>query len=336
MNKSAEKTIVPPEPGNIDRREALLRLLRVGALGAGTAALGCWLSERSHRPVSSVAAGARRNHAIAANADLPEMVVVQGGEPAQLVQSAFSALGGIKRFISRGDIVVLKPNIGWDRTPEQAANTNPDLVAEVVRQCWQAGAKKVTVTDVSCNDPRRCFQRSGIAAAASQEGAEVVIPDTDRFKEVDLQGEVLRSWPVLELCLNADKIINLPIAKHHSLTGATLGMKNWYGLLGGQRRQLHQHIHESLADLADFVRPTLTLLDAYRVLTRNGPTGGSLEDVLLGKALVAGTDPVAIDAYAAKAYWNLDAAALPYLKFASRRGLGTPEFEKVRSQTIRL
>jgi uncharacterized protein (DUF362 family) len=321
---------------NINRREALLQLLRVGGIGLGTAAFGVWLSNRSEQPVEAVVTNAKRSHTVAADINLPEMVVVQGGEPVPLVQAAMSALGGMKRFVSRGETVLIKPNIGWDRTPEQAANTNPDLVGEVVRQCWQAGAKKVTVTDVSCNDPRRCFQRSGIADAAHREGAEVLLPDPDKFKQVDIQGDVLRTWLVYEPFLNVDKIINIPIAKHHSLTGTTLGMKNWYGILGGQRNQLHQNIHESLADLADFIRPTVTIIDAYRILIRNGPTGGSLEDVELKKALVAGTDPVAIDAYVAKAYWNLEPEALPYLKFASLKGLGTPEFEKVRSKMIKL
>jgi uncharacterized protein (DUF362 family) len=147
---------------------------------------------------------------------------------------------------------------------------------------------------------------------------------------------MLEDWPVFQPFLEADKIINLPIAKHHSLTGTTLGMKNWYGILGGQRHRLHQQIHESLVDLADFVRPTLTMIDSYRVLVRNGPTGGNLEDVLLKKTLVAGTDPVALDAYVAKAYWNLDPPALPYLKMAADRGLGTFEFDKLHTQIVAL
>jgi uncharacterized protein (DUF362 family) len=275
---------------------------------------------------------AKRGHTIAADLKLPEMAIITGDDPAQLAREAIEELGGIRRFIARGDIVLVKPNIGWDRTPEQAANTNPDVVAEIVRQCSNAGAKRVIVTDVSCNDPRRCFQRSGIAEAAQRVGAEVVLPDPAMFKEVDLQGETLRAWPVLDLFLNVDKVINVPIAKHHSLTGTTLGMKNWYGMLGGPRHQLHQKIHESLVDLADFVRPTLTIIDCYRILVRNGPTGGNLQDVLLKKTLVAGTDPVALDAYVAKAYWNLEVASLPYLRMAANRGLGTYEFEKVRTQ----
>jgi uncharacterized protein (DUF362 family) len=327
---------VQDEGLRVGRREAMLQILRLAGMGAGTAAAAFWLRGRSVRPTEEVVLNARRDHTVAADAKLTEMAVILGEDPRQLVRKALEELGGIRRFISRTDIVVVKPNIAWDRTPEQAANTNPDVVAEVVRQCQEAGARKVIVTDVSCNDPRRCFERSGIAAAAELEGAQVLLPDPSKFKQVDLGGEVLQNWPVFQPFLEADKIINVPIAKQHSLTGATLGMKNWYGILGGQRHQLHQRIHESLADLADFVRPTLTVMDAYRVLLRNGPTGGNLEDVLLKKTLVAATDPVALDAYVAKAYWNLDASSLPYLKIASEHGLGTPDFEKVRTRFVKL
>lgn len=320
------------DPIHLSRRDALIKLLRVAGAGAGAAGLGLWLSKRSLRPEPELAMAAKRGHTIPADPVFPEMAVITGDDPAKLARQAVEELGGMRRFIARGDVVLVKPNIGWDRTPEQAANTNPDVVAEVVRQCSNAGAKRIIVTDVSCNDPRRCFQRSGIAEAARSAGAEVVLPDPAMFKDVDLQGEILRAWPVLDLFLNVDKVINIPIAKHHSLTGTTLGMKNWYGMLGGPRHQLHQKIHESLVDLADFVRPTLTIIDCYRILARNGPTGGNLQDVILKKTLVAGTDPVALDAYVAKAYWNLEVSSLPYLKMAANRGLGTYEFEKVRTQ----
>ncbi len=316
------------------RRDALGRLLRLGGLGAGSAALGVWLSGRSRRPEEQRVAVVEHHFTVPPDASLPELVVAQGDDPAALVRRSLEELGGIRRFVGRGDVVVLKPNIAWDRTPEQAANTNPLVVAEVVRLCQEAGAKKVIVTDVSCNDPRRCFQRSGIAQAARAAGAEVVFPEERLFKQVNLRGESLGNWPVLESFLAADKMINLPVAKHHSLTGVTLGMKNWYGILGGQRSRLHQRIHESLVDLADFMRPTLTIVDAYRVLVRNGPTGGSLSDVELKKTLVAGTDPVAADAYVAKAYWGLDCQSLPYLKLAGVRGLGNWDLTKVRLQAV--
>ena len=336
---------------SLTRREAMLQLLRVGGVAAGAAAAGVWLSEHSFRPVPAKAEQARRDHRIAADPQLPKMTVVQfptdkdpsvgtpgaqGGEPRALVQKALENLGGIRRFVSRQDVVVIKPNIAWDRTPEQAANTNPEVVAEVVRQCWQAGAKRVIVTDVSCNEPRRCFQRSGIQAAARAEGAEVILPDPELFREVELGGVVLKTWPIFTPFLEADKIFNLPIAKHHVLTGATLGMKNWYGILGGQRNRLHQQIHQSLADLASFMLPTVTLIDCYRILLRNGPTGGNLEDVVLKKTMVAGTDPVAMDAYVAKAYWNLDPAQMPYLEMAAGRGLGTVDFDSLQVKVSQL
>jgi uncharacterized protein (DUF362 family) len=324
------------DDNTLSRREALLKLLRVGGMGAAAAGLGLWLNRRSRHPEAALAAEVKHNFAVAADPNLPEMAVAQGDDPGALARAALEQLGGVRRFIARNDVVVVKPNIAWDRTAEQAGNTNPELVAEVVRLCLEAGAARVVVTDVSCNEPRRCFQRSGIAQAARAAGAQVVLPEERRFREVDLRGDVLGEWLVFEPFLAADKMINLPIAKHHSLTGVTLGMKNWYGILGGARHRLHQHIHESLADLADFMRPTLTIMDAYRVLLRNGPAGGNLEDVALKKTVIASTDPVAIDAYTAKGFFDLDTAKLPYLKMAAERGLGTAEFEKLRTRAVQL
>ena len=316
------------------RRDVLLKILRLGGLSAATGGAAWWLKRRSQRPEEAFAASVQRNFTVPADPQLPQMSVAQGDDPRTLTRKAIEAVGGMKRFVARGDVVVVKPNIAWDRTPEQAANTNPQVVAEIVRLCQEAGAKKVIVTDVSCNDPRRCFQRSGIAAAARAEGAEVPLPEERRFKEVDLRGDVLTAWPVLEYFLTADKMINVPIAKHHSLTGVTLGMKNWYGILGGPRHRLHQRIQESLVDLADFMRPTLTVMDAYRILLRGGPTGGNLSDTVLKKTVVASTDPVALDAYIAKAYWDLDAGKLPYLKLAEDRGLGKLDFDKLRTRVV--
>lgn len=343
---AGQRTNNLPGAETLTRREAMIQLLRVGGIAAGAAGVGLWLSERSQRPAPPRAEQARRDHRVAGNAQWPKLTVAQypvaegslakAGEPRALAQTVLANLGGIARFIARQEVVVVKPNIAWDRTPEQAANTNPELVAEVVRQCWAAGAKRVVVTDVSCNEPRRCFLRSGIQAAARAEGAEVLLPNPDLFREVDLGGVVLKSWPVYTPFLEADKIINLPIAKHHELTGATLGMKNWYGILGGQRNRLHQQIHQSLVDLANFMLPTLTIMDCYRILLRNGPTGGNLEDVALKKTIVAGTDPVALDAWVAKAYWNLDPEHLPYLGMAANRGLGTVDFDTLPVKTTRL
>ncbi len=297
-------------------------LLCAGGVAAGAMGLGVWLSKRSRRPEASTPPLVERDLRAAPDPSLPEMAIIEHGEPAELVRRAIEELGGMGRFVTRGDVVLVKPNIAWDRTPEQAANTNPEAVAEVVRLALAAGARKVLVTDVPVNEAHRTFERSGIARAATAAGARVVMPQEASFREVDLGGAVLRAWPVLDPFLEADKVINLPVAKHHSLTGATLGLKNWYGMLGGLRMRLHQRIDESLADLAAFLRPTLTVLDAYRVLMRNGPSGGSMEDVALRKMVIAGTDPIAVDAYAAREFWGLADGSLRYLELAAERGLG--------------
>lgn len=316
------------------RRRFLIRVLQLGGAGVATLGAGALLAGRSRRPEEITPVAGGRDHAVAADASLPELVVAQGESPQALVQRALAEIGGMGRFVARGETVVVKPNIAWDRSPEQAATTHPDVVAEVVRQCFAAGAGSVIVTDVSCNDAQTCFERSGIAAAAKAAGAEVVLPEPRFFRQVDLKGDTLGVWPVLEPFLEAHKLINVPIAKHHSLTGVTLGMKNWYGLIGGNRSRLHQRIHESLVDLTAFARPTLTVLDGYRVLMRNGPTGGDEADVQLKKSLIVSTDPVAVDAYAARAWWDLDVSRLRFLRLAEARGLGRADFAALRTKTL--
>jgi uncharacterized protein (DUF362 family) len=324
------------DPADHGRRDALVRLAGLTGLSAASVGLGFWLHDRGRQGQEPPAASGRRNRIVPADPRLPEVAIVRGNDPRALVRTAVRQLGGMERFIARGEVVVIKPNMSWDRTPEQAANTNPDVVGEVVRLCREAGAGEVIVTDVSINEPRRCFERSGIAVAARAAGAQVVLPEERRFREVDLRGAVLGPWPVLDPFLVADKVINIPVAKHHSLTGATLGMKNWYGILGGPRHRLHQRIHESLVDLADFMRPALTIVDGWRVLLRNGPGGGSLADVVDGKTLIAGTDPVAVDAYAAKNWWGLDSARMHYLELAAARGLGAWDLTSVRTSVVTL
>jgi uncharacterized protein (DUF362 family) len=324
-----------PDPSH-DRRAFLLRALRLGGASAATLGLGGYLATRSRRPQEALARQIERDHRVAARSDLPEMVVAQGDTagPAALVRRAIEEMGGMARFVTRGETVVIKPNVAWDRLPEQAATTNPDVVAETVRLCLAAGARSVIVTDVTCNDAEACFDRSGIAAAARAAGAEVVLPQPRFFTTVDLKGDTLGEWPVLEPFLDADRLINLPIAKHHSLTGVTLGMKNWYGLIGGDRNRLHQRIHESIVDLSAFAKPTLTVLDAYRVLMRSGPTGGSVDDVEQKNTVIASVDPVALDAYAAKAWWDLDVPRLRFLRLAEARGVGRADFAALRTRVV--
>jgi uncharacterized protein (DUF362 family) len=251
-------------------------------------------------------------------------VVARGAEPALLARAAIDAVGGIGRFVKPGETVLVKPNMAWDRTPEQAANTNPAVVAEVVRQCRVAGARRVIVAENPVHDAERVAIRSGIRAAVAQAGGEMVLPATSGFTWASVGGSVLASWEVLAVLLSADRLINVPVVKHHSLSRLTCGFKNHMGLLGGGRGRLHQEIHVCLADLAGAFLPTLTIVDAIRVMPRGGPTGGRLDDVVARNAVAAGTDPVACDAWAARLL-DLDPRDVAHIAQAEGRGLGRIE-----------
>lgn len=262
-----------------------------------------------------------------------DLAVVHGASASKITRAAIDAMGGMKRFISRGDIVVIKPNMAWDRTPEFAANTNPEVVAEVVKMCYEAGAKVVKVFDRTVNDPRRCYIQSGIAEAARSVGAQVSFVDERKFKEMEIKGEVLKSWPLYTEVFEADKVINIPIAKHHGLARLTMAMKNWMGIMGGSRRQIHQRLDESLVDLSMFVKPTLTILDAVRILTSNGPQGGSLDDVKKRDTVIVGVDQVAVDSYGATLF-GMKGSELEYVRIADRRGIGKMDLSKLKIKKI--
>jgi len=270
------------------------------------------------------------------NTQPPDLVVTKDGSPSLLVRRALEELGGISRFIKRGDIVVIKPNMSWDRLPEQAATTNPEVVQEVVRLCIAAGAKKVKIFDNTLNEARRCYARSGIEKAAKDAGAEVFFVYDGNFKKVSFpEGELVKSWELYKDALEADKIINLPVAKHHSISGVSLGMKNFMGFLGGNRGQFHRQFDVKVTDLNTKVRANLIILDAYRVLLRNGPSGGNLADVELKKMVVAGTDPVAVDSFGATLF-NLDPQRIGFLQIAQKRGLGETNLQKLTIRKLSL
>jgi uncharacterized protein (DUF362 family) len=262
-------------------------------------------------------------------AAVPVLVAVEGESPAAITREAIAALGGMKRFVGRGEKVVIKPNIGWDRTPEMAACTNPEVVKTLVELVLDAGAKTAIVIDNTTNQAKRCYVRSGIQEAVKQAGGDMLFVDDYRVKKMALKGAWIKEWEIVLDVIEADKIINVPIAKHHSLCRLTLGMKNWLGATGGARNQFHQGLDKAVVDLAAFFKPQLTVLDAYRILVRNGPQGGRVSDTELVKTVVAGTDPVAVDAMAAS-FFGVAPRELPYLGFARDRGLGEFQLEKVR------
>ncbi len=265
----------------------------------------------------------------------PALAVAHGASPEKIVKAAIDAMGGIRTFISRGDVVVIKPNLAWDRTPEQAGTTNPEVVAAVVKLCFEAGAKKVRVFDRPVNDPRRCYVQSGIAPAAGALGADVDFVDERKFKDMDINGTALKSWPLYTEIFEADKVINIPIAKHHGSAKLTMSLKNWMGVMGGRRRQIHQKLDESLVDLSTKIKPTLTVLDAVRILTANGPQGGSLADVKKLDTVVVGVDQVAIDSYGATLF-GMKGSDLGYVRIGNERGLGKMDLNKVKIRKIQV
>lgn len=341
----------PGEPVDVQRptrREMLVRSASAAGVLAAAAAASRLAWDRGGFDVVQ-SAGTRQvrdyrlaeRDAVNAQLAIARAPAKEGGDdsprptatPEQLVQRAVDAVGGIRKFVSRGDVVVVKPNIGWDRMPIHAANTNPEVVAAVVKLAFDAGAKKVVVADGSCNDPNRCFQRSGIWRAAYNLGADVVLPQEHRFRTMRLQGDVLDEWPIFTALVDADKVINVPVAKHHNLAKYTGAMKNWYGVLGGRRNRLHQNIDTSIADLATFMRPTLVVMDAWRVLVRNGPQGGNIDDAKDMHTVIASVDQVAADAFGCTLIGqkreNLD-----YLAMGEKRGLGTMRWESLRVREV--
>jgi uncharacterized protein (DUF362 family) len=185
----------------------------------------------------------------------------------------------------------------------------------------------VIVTDIPCNDARRTFIRSGIKDEAEKAGARVILPVDEDLVETNLGGELLTVWPVLKYFINTDRFINMPITKQHSLSSCTIAMKNLYGILGGRRNQLHQQIDQSIVDLAAFVRPTLTVVDATHVLMRGGPTGGSLADVNIENSVICSTDQVAADARAAE-FLGLKADRIGHIVLAEKTGLGRIDYNR--------
>ncbi len=268
-----------------------------------------------------------------AGAAASTLAVARGKDYAKLAVDAIEALGGIGKFVSAGDKVVVKPNIGWDRSPEQAANTHPDVVKAIVRMCLDAGAKQVLVFDRSCNDARRTYKNSGIAAAVESLGSDQAqwkYVDNRLFVPIDIKdGKAMNRWDLYREALDADCYINVPIAKHHGLTRLTLGLKNVMGVCGGRRGQIHQNIAEKLSDLNGVVAPKLTVIDATRILLRHGPSGGNLDDVEVKDTVIASADIVAADAYATTLF-GLEPVDIAPTVTAARRGLGEIDLNKVK------
>jgi uncharacterized protein (DUF362 family) len=262
----------------------------------------------------------------------PLLVHGQDKDYVKLISKILDALGGISKFVTSGDKVVIKPNIGWDRTPDQAANTHPMVVAALVEKVLSAGAGKVLVFDRSCNEERRCYVNSGIKDALDAVNDKRLVlfhPDSRKFVPVTIErGKAVNNLEIYKDALEADTYINVPVAKHHGLSKLTLGLKNSMGVLGGDRGNLHHNLGQKLADLATVIRPKLTIIDATRVLLRNGPQGGNLDDVKTLDTIIACADPVACDAFATTLF-SLQPEDIESTVAAYKMGLGEMDLTKM-------
>lgn len=263
----------------------------------------------------------------------PQVALREGTNIYRLVEDTLTAIGGIGHYVKPGDKVVVKPNIGWDRTVEQAANTHPEVVKAVIEHCLAAGASQVRVFDNSCNDPRRCYLNSGIQQAVESLGSErAKIEHMDRraYQKMTIQhARELDSWEFYRPAIEADRFINIPVAKDHSITTLTLAMKNIMGVIGGNRGRLHRRIGEAVTDINMVVHSDLTIIDATRILLRNGPQGGRTSDVEWRNTLIASSDIVAADSLATTLF-GLRPEQVPTTVAGAKRGLGVMDLERMQ------
>ncbi|MFH1807448.1 MAG: DUF362 domain-containing protein [Pseudomonadota bacterium] len=323
MSQDPQTPVSENRTPRITRRRLLTAggaLVATGVAGAaGLVVVDRW--QRHGRDTT----GGIRDHRVQVSSLVPPLVIARGPDPARNVRAVIERLGGLTPFLTHDDVVVIKPNIGWSSTPEQGANTHPDVVAAVVRACLDARPARVIVSDCPVRKSRKAFERSGILAAAQAAGAEVIIPEDSTHRVVRIS-ERLGTWDILEPFVVATKIINVPAAKHHELMGVSAGMKNWIGITNKLRLTFHEDLQRSIAELAALMLPTLTIVDATRILMSGGPEGGSPDNVKKLNTIVASLDPVAVDVWAF-AQFGVTTDALPaYLGHAQGMGLGTMDF----------
>jgi uncharacterized protein (DUF362 family) len=267
----------------------------------------------------------------------PYLAVARGASPAAITRAVIDALGGIKKFVKPGNDVIIKPNIcNAQNTFEYASTTNPEVVAELVKLCLEAGAKRVRVMDQPFSGTAAAaYSKSGIRDAVEKVGGEMEVMSSAKYFSVNFPATArdIKSWKIYQDILKADVVINVPVAKHHGSARLTLAMKGLMGVItnpGG----LHTALDQRIADLSTVIKPTLNIIDGVRVLMNHGPTGGNLRDVKLMNTLIASHDPVATDAYAAQILFNKKPAEIEYIKYGAEMKLGRYDFDKVRVKEV--
>jgi len=271
-----------------------------------------------------------------------DLVAVMGDKPEAMLNKAIEQLGGISKFVKAGQKIVIKPNIGWAKTPEMAANTNPEIVGALVKQCIDAGASEVLVFDHTCQEWSACYEKSGIKEATEANGGKIIPAHSEKYyKEVSLpKGVNIKTVQIHEAIINCDAWINVPVLKHHGGAKMSLSMKNSMGIIW-DRRVFHQTgLQQCIADLATYEKkPVLNIVDAYRSLTQNGPQGKSEEDTILTKAIFASADPVAIDTAAVKFFNQVKEMPLEtvsHIALAEKHQLGTQDLSTMNVMRVKL
>jgi len=311
----------------MNRREFLIRAGKAGASVAAACSVCGYFYDSADPGPSSGKEAAVSLPDFSVTGQARRMCVVRGENRTRAIQRAFDALGGIETFIKKGERVLLKVNAAFASPAMLSATTHPDIVAETARLCFKAGASEVVVTDNPINDPASCFMLTGIGEAARSVGAEVLLPADDFFKPATVPGaELIIRWPLLYTPFEkTDKLIGIAPVKDHHRSGASMSMKNWYGLLGGRRNIFHQDIHNIIKELAMMVRPSLVILDGMTTMMTNGPTGGSLSDLKQTNTVIVSTDQVAADAFAATLLGKT-VRELPHIAKAEAAGAGVADY----------
>ena len=330
-----ENAAAPRErlPGEWPTRREFIKRVGAFALAAGgTAALWKALRDpegergKPQEPVFRL-----KNYRVAPPTGAKVLGVARGSRYDLMLKMAIGAIGGIEHFIRPGDVVLIKPNVAFDRAPKLGATTNPEVLGALIRLVREAGASEIRVADNPIESPENCFAKTGIADATHQAGAKLYMPTPASFEMLEVPGaKLIARWPFFYRPFRGvEKVIGIAPIKDHNLCHASMTTKNWYGLLGGRRNQFHQDIHNIVADLALMMAPTFVVLDASRVLLKNGPTGGDLSDVMEGYTLIAATDQIAADAFGFSEILERKGDLPQYLYHARDRGLGNPDWRSV-------
>ncbi|GHT17049.1 hypothetical protein FACS1894189_2220 [Planctomycetales bacterium] len=310
---------------NLNRKEFLQTL---GVAGAAVAASG----------LDGLEVFAQTNE----QTGTPDLVGVLGGEPDVMFQKAITELGGISRFVKKGQKIVVKPNIGWDKVPEMAANTNPILISEIVKQAYAAGAAEVVVFDRTCDEMSRCYKNSGIEAAVKAAGGKIVPSDNEKYyREVKLSNAAtLKTTQIHTALLDCDAWINVPVLKTHRGTKMTIAMKNYMGIVWDRRIFHGQGLDQCIADVCTWEKkPVLNVVDAYRIMKSNGPKGVSEADAVVVKALLASTNIVAIDSAATKLaqqFTNVSPEQVLYIGIGEKMNIGTTDLKSLNVKQIKV